>query len=135
PTGLVNVPDPNHQIQRVTVRGQTSLRTTTPIIRGGSNASSGVAGQGETASATGTRIADKLDALLEDYAKSLRAWRTAEGTYSFENERDGGTPEAQLLYAFDRLAESARVFRGSLTPEVRRRAVRELSNGTTQVNR
>ncbi len=141
PTGLVTVPDPNHQIQRVTVRGQTSTRTTTPIIRGGGNASSGgnasggATGQGETASATGTRIADKLDALVEDYAKSRRAWRTAEGTYSFENERDGGTPEAQLLYAFDRLAESARVFRGSLTPEVRRRAARELSNGSTQVNR
>jgi hypothetical protein len=134
PTKLITVPDPNHQIQRVTVRGQTSMRTTTPIIRGG-NTSGGATEQAETSSAAGTRIADKLDALLEDYAKSLRAWRTADGTYSFENERDGGTPEAQLLYAFDRLAESARVFRGSLTPEVRRRAVRELSNGAAQVNR
>jgi hypothetical protein len=134
PTTLVSVPDPDRRIQRVTVRGQTSARTTTPIIRGRGNTNSATE-EDEAVSPTGTRIADKLDALVEDYAKWMRAWRTADGTYSFESERDGGTPEAQLLYAFDRLAESARVFRGSLTPEVRRRAVRELSNGSTQVNR
>lgn len=134
PTTLVMVDDPDHTIQRVIVRGQTTSRSTVPITRGGNNSSANNSASGESFSSTGTRIADKIEGLVEDYAKWNRAWRQADGTYSFEDARTN-TPEAQLLYAFDRLAESARVFRGSLTPEVKRRATRELTGGAAQINR
>jgi hypothetical protein len=141
PTTVVTLKDPLREIQRVTVKGGTTARTTTPISRGGGG-TSGTGGNtgsnsssGEVVSAAGQRIADKQDALVEDFARSMRALRNPDGVYTFENARDGGTPEAQLLYAWDRLAESARVFRGALTLEVKRKAVRELVNAQAQANR
>ncbi len=138
PTTVVTLKDPLREIQRVTVKGGMTARTTTPISRGGSGTSGNTGsntGGGEVVSAAGQRIADKQEALLEEYARWMRALRNPDGAYSFENARDGGTPEAQLLYAWDRLVESARVFRGALTPEVKRRAVRELVNGQAQADR
>lgn len=141
PTTVVTLKDPLREIQRVTVKGGATARTTTPISRGGSGTSSntgsnsGSSASGEVVSAAGQRIADKQDALVEDFARWMRALRNPDGVYTFENSRDGGTPEAQLLHAWDRLAESARVFRGALTPDVKRKAVRELVNAQTQANR
>jgi hypothetical protein len=135
PTTLVVVADAEREIQRVIVRGPTSSRSTVPIVRGGnSNSGSGSAVK-ETFSATGTRTSDKLDALVESYAKWNRAWRSSDGRYSFEDARGDSTPEASLLYAFDRLAESARAFRGNVTAERKRELVRELVNGAALVNR
>ena len=135
PTTVVTLKDPLREIQRVTVRGGTTARTTTPITRGGGGNTSGSNSSGEVVSTAGQRIADKQEALVEDFARWMRALRNPDGVYTFENTRDGGTPEAQLLHAWDRLAESARVFRGALTPEVKRKAVRELVNAQTQANR
>ncbi len=150
-TTVVRESDPNRAIQRVTVRGATNLRTTIPISRdtrnsGGnnSNAPSNSSGNSsgnspaspsrEELSAVGMRVADKSGVLLEDYARSLRAWKT-NNKYSFETPRDEGTPEAQLLYAFDRLSEAAAVFRSPLNTEAKKRAVRDLVNSNAQVNR
>lgn len=138
PTTVITLKDPLREIQRVTVKGGTTARTTTPISRGGGGTTGGGTGSnssGEVVSAAGQRIADKQDALVEDFARWMRALRNPDGVYTFENARDGGTPEAQLLHAWDRLAESARVFRGALTPEVKRKAVRELVNAQAQANR
>lgn len=136
PTTVVTLKDPLREIQRVTVKGGTTARTTTPISRGGSGASgSSSSGSGEVVSTAGQRISDKQDALVEDFARYMRALRNPNGVYTFDNSQDGGTPEAQLLHAWDRLAESARVFRGALTPEVKRRAVRELVNAQAQADR
>jgi alpha-2-macroglobulin len=137
PTTMVTLKDPLREIQRVIVRGETSARSTTPISRGGGGTGSNTSnnGSGAVVSAAGQRIADKQDALVEDFARSMRALRNPDGVYIFENARDGGTPEAQLLYAWDRLTESARVFRGALTPDVKRRSIRELVNTQAQVNR
>ena len=143
-TTVVREDDPNRAIQRVTVRGATNLRTTIPISRDnrntdGNNSNTPTSnGSGspsrEELSTVGMRVADKSGVLLEDYARSLRAWKT-NNKYSFENPRDEGTPEAQLLYAFDRLNEAAAVFRSPLNTEARRRAVRDLINSHGQVNR
>ena len=147
PAKVITLDDPQRSIQRVIVRGPTTSRSTVPLVRGGGGANtSGGASSGanastsgdaskETFSAIGTRISDKLDGLVEDYARYLLAMRASDGTYSFEDARMKDRPEAQLLYALDRQAESARVFRGALTNEVARRAARELSNGALQVNR
>lgn len=135
PTTVVTLKDPLREIQRVTVKGGTTARTTTPISRGGGGGTSGGSNSGEVVSTAGQRISDKQDALVEDFARYMRALRNPNGVYTFENSQDGGTPEAQLLHAWDRLAESARVFRGALTPEVKRRAVRELVNAQTQADR
>jgi hypothetical protein len=138
PTTVVTLKDPLREIQRVTVKGGMTARTTTPISRGGGGGTSGNtsnSGSGEVVSAAGQRISDKQAALVEDYARWMRALRNPDGVYTFENARDGGTPEAQLLLAWDRLSESARVFRGALMPEVKRKAVRELVNAQAQANR
>ena len=130
--------DPNREIQRIALRGANGVRTTVPLTRGekniGNTGNTGAAPSSEALSAMGLRIADKSDALVEDYARSLRAWKTND-KYSFENPRTEATPEAQLLTAFDRLSEAANVFRGSLTPEAKRRAVRDVTNSHLQVNR
>jgi hypothetical protein len=135
-TTVIVKPDPDRLIQRVSVRGANGERTTVPMVRGerGGGAATPT-GSGEALSAAGLRIADKTVALTEDYARSMRAWKQADGQYSFENPRSGGTPEAQLLFAFDRLSEAANVFRGSLTADAKRRAVRDLNNSNAQVNR
>ncbi len=145
-TTLIIESDPNRTIQRVSVRGATNFRTTVPISRdtrntGGNSTvptSNSAASSGnpnrEDLSALGMRVADKSDALVEDYARSLRAWKT-NNKYNFETPRDEGTPEAQLLYAFDRLSEAAAVFRSPLNTEAKRRAVRDLINTHAQVNR
>ncbi len=137
-TTLIIESDPNRTIQRVSVRGATNFRTTVPISRDirntGGNANAPASPSREDLSALGMRIADKSDALVEDYARSLRAWKT-NNKYSFETPRDEGTPEAQLLYAFDRLSEAAAVFRSPLNTEAKRRAVRDLINTHAQVNR
>ncbi|MBI1766534.1 MAG: hypothetical protein HYR56_34435, partial [Acidobacteria bacterium] len=114
----------------------TTARATVPLTRGGGGTSASSGGTTkETYSAAGTRISDKLDALVEDYARWMQALRAGDGTYSFDDARTKDKPEAQLLYAFDRLAESARVLRGALPADVSRRAVRELTNGVPIANR
>lgn len=141
-TTVIRESDPNRSIQRVTVRGATNVRTTIPISRdirntGGNSEAptpTSPSPSREDLSALGMRVADKSDALVEDYARSLRAWKT-NNKYSFETPRDEGTPEAQLLYAFDRLSEAAAVFRSPLNTEAKRRAVRDLVNSNGQVNR
>ncbi len=139
PTTVVTLKDPLREIQRVTVKGGTTARTTTPISRGGgtggNTGNTGNTGSGEVVSAAGLNIFSKQEPLVEDYALWMRALRNPDGTYSFENTRVGSTSEAQLLYAWDRVLESARVFRGALTPEVKRKAVRELVNGQAQADR
>lgn len=136
-TTVIVKPDPDRQIQKVVVRGLNGDRTKVPMARGvnSGGVTAPASPSGEALSAAGLRIADKADALVEDYARLLRAWKQADGQYSFENPRDGGTPEAQLLFAFDRLSEAANVFRNSLTNEAKRRAVRDLNNSNLQVNR
>jgi hypothetical protein len=142
-TTVIREDDPSRAIQRVTVRGATNLRTTIPISRdtkntGGNNTAPAPSNPNrpnqEDLSTLGMRIADKSNALLEDYARSLRAWRNND-RYSFENARDEATPEAQLLLAFDRLHEAAAVFRSPLNVEAKRRAVRDLVNSHLQINR
>ena len=131
PTTLVVVADPDKQIQRVIVRGQTTSRSTVPIVRGGNTA----APTKDSFSATSTRISDKLDALVEGFAKWNRAWRSNDGRYSFEDARGDSSPEGSLLYAFDRMAESARPLRAALPAERQRQLMMELVNGASQVNR
>jgi hypothetical protein len=131
PTTLVIVADPDREIQRVVVRGQTTSRSTVPIVRGGQSSNMGK----ESFTATATRVSDKLDALVESYTRWNRALRTSDGKYTFDDARGDATPEASLLYAWDRMAESARALRSAPTQERKEELVRELVNGAALANR
>lgn len=110
------------------VRGSTgSASEISPSLAGGS------------ALELGTRIADKVDVLVTDYANSIGAKRGAQGGYDFDKTRQPSSEAVELLFVLSNLLDSAQLLRGVLagegSAESRRLGADRLATHSREVDR
>ncbi len=87
----------------------------------------------------GTRIADKVEVLVADYAASIGAKRGATGGYEFDKNRPPAAEAVELLFVLSNLADSAQMLRGLLladaNEESRRKGADRLVTLSREVDR
>ncbi len=92
-----------------------------------------------TAQELGTRIADKVEVLVADYANSIGAKRSPSGGYEFDKQGQPSSDSVELLFVLSNLVDSAQLLRGVLAgeanAETRRLGADRLATHAQEVDR